>query len=89
MGRMTIWPYWWSWDLEFGDHAQFAMSKRLVSETEVRAMLEDATDLAPDKEPGRWMALTPFQGRPWHVILEPAFSDEVLVVVTVYMVQPL
>lgn len=86
---MAIWPFWWSWDLEFTDHAEFSMMHRGVTETDVRLMLEEADDLTPDKEPGRWIAHTRWERQPWHVVVEPVFALKHLAVITAYRFEPL
>lgn len=53
-------------------------------QVELRAMLDDATDLAPGARQGRWIVTTSLGGRPWTVVVEPDFDDRVIFVVTAY-----
>ena len=47
-------------------------------------MLDDATEIAPNKEAGRWTVTTRHQGIIWEVIVEPLAPDHILRVVTAY-----
>ena len=64
-------PEWWEWDLAFTAHVERRMEERGFSEVELRAMLDDATELLPASRPGRWIAHTSHAGRPWAVVVEP------------------
>jgi hypothetical protein len=89
MPSMSTWPYWWEWELELSDHVEFSMSKRRMTETDLRLLLEEASGLTPSKEPGRWIALCRFEGAPWHVVVEPDLQTLRLVAITMYKVEPL
>ena len=67
-------------------HLLKRMKDRGFNEGDVRAMLEDATDLRPSHEPGRFVIECHHDGRPWEVVVEPDADDELLVVVTAYAV---
>lgn len=79
-----IWPEWWSWELELSAHLLKRMVDRGFSEVDVRRMLEEASGLRPDIEPGRWAVATVHSGESWEVIIEPDESAELLVVITSY-----
>jgi hypothetical protein len=77
-------PDWWDWDLAFTSHVEVRMEERGVSEVELRAMLENATEIRPASRPGRWLVHASHGGRSWVVVLEPDETDQLLFVVTVY-----
>ncbi len=78
-------PEWWEWDLAFTAHVESRMEERGFSEVELRAMLDDATELLPaSKPPGRWIAHTSYAGRPWAVVVEPDGDEQLTYVVTAY-----
>ena len=81
------WPEWWNWELRISTHAVLRMNLREFTESDLRAMLEDATALGPDVEPGRWVAKTTWQGAAWEVIVEPEPETKKLVVVTAFRVE--
>ena len=83
---MVDWPDWWYWELEPSPHVQERMIDRGFSETDLRTMLEDAVDVAPNKEVGRWTVTTRHQENVWEVIVEPRLSERILRVVTAYEV---
>jgi len=62
------------------------MTLRNISETDLRAMLEDASGLRPDELQGRWVAECYHQGSDWEVVLEPELELESLAVVTAFKV---
>ncbi len=49
-------------------------------------MLDAATDLRRDVEPGRWLVETRHRGQPWEVVVEPDAASRAVVVVTAYEV---
>ena len=57
-------PAWWSWEIELSDHLLLRMAQRDFNETDLRAMLQDATGVIPDAEPGRWFVTTTFRSLP-------------------------
>lgn len=79
-------PDWWRWELTFSSHAELRMEQRGVTELEVRAMLEGATEFEPSVVEGRFMIHPRHAQRPWIVIVEPDAGVNLLVVVTVYEV---
>jgi hypothetical protein len=81
-------PPWWSWDLEFSPHLLKRMLDREFSEVELRIMLEEARGYHVDHEPGRWAIETRHAGQPWTVIVEPAESEQLLVIITAYAISP-
>lgn len=83
---MLDWPEWWHWELQLSDHLLFRMPQRNFNEVELRAMLADADSVHPDKEPGRWFVEVPFRGTPWKIILEPDFTERILIVITAYKI---
>ena len=77
-------PEWWAWELAYTEHVEGRMLERGLSEVGLRTMLEDATSFAPASRPGRWAVQARFEGRPWVVVVEPAWEEQLLYVVTVY-----
>lgn len=80
------WPPWWGWELELSVHLLKRMKYRGFTEVELRGMLEDATGVHRDVEPGRWRVETELRRRPWEVIVEPDRTSRVVVVVTAFQV---
>jgi hypothetical protein len=62
------------------------MVDREFTEVDLRQMLEDASGLRPDVEPGRWVVTARRDRRPWEIIVEPDEAERVLVVITAYPV---
>ncbi len=83
---MTNSPDWWSWELELSLHVLDRMIDRCFSETDLRTMLDDASDISPNKEPGRWTVTTGHQGEIWEIIVQPLELDRILRIVTAYQV---
>jgi hypothetical protein len=79
-------PAWWSWELECSDHLVLRMGQRDFNAADIRIMLEDASAIVPDAEPGRWLVLTKFRGVAWNVILEPDQAESIIVVITAFEV---
>ncbi|MCE9635254.1 MAG: hypothetical protein K8T90_06050 [Planctomycetes bacterium] len=73
------WPPWWTWELELSVHVMKRMIDRRFTDIELRAMLDAATDLRRDIEPGRWVAVTRHHRRPREVIVEPDRLSRVIV----------
>ena len=59
-------------------------SDRRFTEVDVRGMLQLATRLRRDIEPGRWVAVTRHRRARWEVIVEPDGDAQMLVVITAY-----
>ena len=87
--RTTEWPEWWPWEIELSSHLLKRMVDRGFSEIDLRSMMEVATRLRRDDEPGRWIVETSHASSPWEVIVEPDLEDRLLVVVTAYSVTEL
>ena len=83
---MTNWPDWWSWEIEILPHVYERMLDRNFSETDLRLMLEDASKIERNHEPGRWIVTTRFRDAAWGIIVEPDHEDRILAIVTVYPV---
>jgi hypothetical protein len=62
------------------------MVDRGFSEVDLREMLEHATGLRPDTEPGRWIATARLARRNWEVVIEPDKVSRLQVIVTAYPV---
>jgi hypothetical protein len=60
------------------------MLDRSFTETELREMLEQATNLRSDSLPGRWVVETTHSGKAWEVIVEPDTAATLVIVVTAY-----
>jgi len=86
MVRESIdWPEWWHWELDVGSpHLAKRMRDRSLNEADVRDMLERAHALAPNHEPGRWIAVSRMRGVDWEIILEPIMDEQILAIVTAY-----
>ena len=80
------WPEWWNWKLSFTGHAELRMEQRVVTEVDVRAMLERAMRYEPSVVDGRFLIHAVHRQRPWIVIVEPDVDAKLLVVVTAYEV---
>lgn len=80
------WPPWWDWELELSPHLLKRMVDRGFSEGDLREMLERATALRPDTEPGRWVAEARLARRKWEVVIEPDQVSRRQVIVTAYPV---
>lgn len=77
-------PDWWDWELAFVAHIEARMEERGFSELEVRTMLQDAVELTPGRQVGRWLVATNLRGRGWTVVVEPDADEQVIYVVTAY-----
>ena len=86
MPSKPAFPAWWKWELSFTPHAELRMEQRGVTEVDVRAMLERATEFEPSVVEGRFMIHVKNNDRPWIVIVEPDSDASLLVVVTAYEV---
>jgi hypothetical protein len=75
---------WWDWELELSPHLLKRMPDRRFTEVDVRRMLQAATRVRRDIEPGRWVATTRHRRERWEVIVEPDGDAEMLVVITAY-----
>jgi hypothetical protein len=64
------------------------MADRDFTELDVRSMLQGATRVRPDVEPGRWVVSTRRRRRRWEVIVEPDFEVQALIAITAYPVSP-
>ena len=62
------------------------MKDRRFTEIDLRAMLEVATVVHRDDEPGRWRVETVHRRTPWEVVVEPDRTSRVVVVVTAHRV---
>jgi hypothetical protein len=81
-------PEWWEWELEVSPHLVKRMADRDFTELDVRSMLQGATRVRPDAEPGRWIVSSHRRRRRWEVIVEPDPEVRVLIVITAYPVSP-
>ena len=63
------------------------MAQRHCPETLLRVLLDPPGHIQEDAAPGRFLVKTPWEGRRWHVILEPDHHEHRIVVVTVYQVE--
>ena len=62
------------------------MRQRQFNATDLRMMMEDAAELVPGGDPGRWVAVTHFHGDAWKIVLEPNFTQNTITVVTAFQV---
>ncbi|MCY2954067.1 MAG: hypothetical protein NTU53_19175 [Planctomycetota bacterium] len=83
------WPEWWLWELDLpSPHLAKRMLDRGFNDLDLREMLEQAVDLRPNHEPGRWVVETKWNAVPWEVIVEPLNNEQRLLVVTAYALEP-
>ena len=83
MDSRGTWPEWWGWELELTPHLAKRMADRHFNEVDLRTMLADASDFAPEAE-GRCVVFTVRDRRNWEVVVEPDSADRVLLVITAY-----
>jgi hypothetical protein len=81
---MPEWPEWWSWEIELSTHLLKRMVDRRFTESDLRAMLADASGFRPAYDLNRWLVETSWSKRAWRVIVEPIDSEKVLLVITAY-----
>ena len=84
---MVEWPPWWDWELELTPHLLKRMIDREFNESDLRLMLEVATSFRENHEEGRFAVETTHHGRFWEVIVEPVFSEQILLVITAYLAE--
>jgi len=77
-------PDWWDWELGFTAHVESRMEERSISELDLRRVLEDATELSPGRQAGRFLVWARHEGRRWVVVLEPDSDERVAYVVTAF-----
>jgi len=77
-------PSWWDWELEFSSHAIKRMLERGFSESDVRAMLEDAT-VVVEQSHGTFVVASFHLRRPCEIIVVPDRKEQRMVVVSVYL----
>ncbi len=70
-------------NVELTPHLLKRMIDRDFSEVDLRIMLDDAREIEPEPE-GRYRIVTQRDTRIWEVIVEPDFTDQVLLVITAY-----
>ncbi|MEM8496327.1 MAG: DUF4258 domain-containing protein [Planctomycetota bacterium] len=83
---MTGRPAWWDWELELSPHLLKRMKDRGFNETDLREMIEVATDYRPGEHPGRFVLATKHAGNAWEVVVEPDDIEELSIVITAYPV---
>ena len=83
MSSVRKWPEWWDWELEFNPHLMKRMVDRRFNEVDLRTMLADAHDYA-DEQNGHFVVSTLREGHSWEVVVQPDWTDRVLLVVTAY-----
>ena len=81
------WPDWWDWELEFSSELPDRMLDRQFSETDLRQMLQEASDWHVDKEIGRYTVHARWDNSSWEIIVEPDRDDQKLVIVTAYRLE--
>lgn len=87
MARRRTWPEWWEWELAFSAELPERMVERRFNETDLRAMLADAIDWQPSKEPGRFVIRSQWDGDTWAIPVEPDYEEKRLVVITAYRLE--
>lgn len=76
-------PDWWEWEIEISSHCLKRMTERGFDETDLRSMLDDATELI-DQAHGTFLVKTSRNEKNWEVIVSPDDETETIVVVTAY-----
>lgn len=82
--RMARWPVWWDWRWSSTLTFTVAWRDRDFTEVDLRSMLQSATRVRRDVEPGRWIINTRLQGQRWEASLEPDVAEQRLIVITAY-----
>lgn len=77
---------WFGWDLEISDHAHKRAVLRGFSETDLRAMVADATGVEPSHEEGRFVVYSRLGRDHWCIVVEPDRDELRLIVVTAWRV---
>ena len=77
------------WEIVLSPHVAERMIERGFTETDLRAMLDDAKDYRPSVMPGRFVVTTQHDTGRWEVIVEPDEVERVVIVVTAYRVESL
>jgi hypothetical protein len=80
---LAQWPEWWQWELELTPHLLRRMVDRGFNEVDLRTMLAIATHYAPEPD-GRFIIHSKWDGGHWEVVVEPDYTDRVLLVITAY-----
>ncbi len=87
-GRTSLevgsWRDWWEWEIVLSPHLLERMPRRGFSESDLRLMLEVATDLRRHRVPGRWILDTRHASRRWRIVLELDPALRSIIVVTAY-----
>ena len=81
---MNEYPEWWDWELSFTDHAKLRLELRDLTELDVRAMLQRASNAEPDPIEWRFQIPVRYRRRSWIIVVEPDEMFELLVIVTLY-----
>ena len=84
---MQPWPDWWEYEVVISPHLADRMADRDFTETDVRAMLEDASGYRASVVPGRFLIETHRESQPWEVVVEPDELERSLIVVSAYRIQ--
>jgi hypothetical protein len=78
-------PDWWNWDIELNSHVLKRMADRNFNETELRLMLEDATQWI-EQSHGKWIVSCRLNSAAWEAIVRPDKAECCIVVATFYAV---
>ena len=81
--KLAQWPEWWEWQLELTPHLLKRMADRQFNEVDLRTMLAVATHCESEPD-GRFIIYSEWGGRHWEVVVEPDYTDRVLLVITAY-----
>lgn len=85
--KQDNWPIWWEWELEFSSELPDRMVDRGFTEADLRLMLQEAFEWEVDKEPGRFLVRTRWDGDVWEIPVEPDWETQRLVIITAYRVE--
>lgn len=80
----TNWPDWWDWEIEATPHLLKRMMDRGFNETDLRLMLDAATEYRPSAASGRFVITCPLDARLWEVVVEPDEPSRSLLIITAY-----
>lgn len=79
------WPDWWDWEIEISSHCGKRMQERLFNETDLRAILADATEIV-EQTHETFLIMSSYENRIWEVIVIPDVEKKMIVVVSAYSV---
>jgi hypothetical protein len=80
-------PDWWLWEIEITPHLEKRMIQRNFTEIMLREMLSNVHTYEKDIEEHRYKINVTFKNRKWEIIVEPDLEEELLVIITAYILE--